>query len=36
VLVVLLALIEIPLARRYRRWKRRREMRRSPGHARLE
>jgi hypothetical protein len=36
VLVVALALIEIPIGRRIRRWRRRREMRRSPGHARVE
>jgi hypothetical protein len=35
-LVIVLAVIEIPIARRIRRWKRRRDIRRSPGHAHFE
>jgi hypothetical protein len=35
-LVIVLALVEIPVGRRLRRWRRRRELRRPPGRARLE
>jgi hypothetical protein len=35
-LVILLALIEIPIARRIRRWKRRRDLNRSPSPARFQ
>jgi hypothetical protein len=35
-LVIVLALVEIPIGRRIRRWRRRREMHRSPTEARID